>query len=129
MKRKVRGIGVNGDWVYGDCGAHDVIFTFHAAECGINRGYWYTMDYIDPATLSESTGMTDMNGQEIFYGDIVTVVDVCSANRMRVVGVVRYDNGSFFVDCEELHMYGWEDYEVAVMGNIYNKTGGAVIEC
>lgn len=70
------------------------------------------------------TGISDKNGQRIFEGDIVLVNDKLPSvpkEERYFKGVVEFKDGSFVIRGEEFTHYRWIDYEVVVIGNIYDN--------
>ena len=86
-----------------------------------NRYYAGSSFEVVPETVGQYTGLTDKNGNKIFEGDIVKAYD--NYTGMTFIGVVKFGNGSFYI-CE-LHSnshYRWNDYEVEVVGNIFENS-------
>ena len=106
----------DGRWVFGDLsnyGDYRAITT--------TRGF-SIIDSCEviPETIGQYTGLTDKNGKRVFEADIVKVYDVyCNET---VVGVVEFCDGSFRIcDTDFTSYYRWMDYEVEVIGNIYDN--------
>jgi uncharacterized phage protein (TIGR01671 family) len=76
----------NCDWVEGD------LIHLPNGIAIIANGY----AYIDPPTVGQYTGLTDMNGKKIFEGDIVEYNDGYHYFK----GVVKYELGAFGVACK-----------------------------
>lgn len=67
----------NGEWVEGHLFAQDDVATILPYPVNIGTGFgglWWIddgFDPVDPETVGQFTGMTDMNGMKIFEGDII----------------------------------------------------------
>lgn len=74
---------------------------------------------LDDAVLMQFTGLRDKHGREIYEGDIIKIKD--GYGEMEYIGEVGFENGSFVVRNDFLAGYRWLDYEVEVLGDIYNN--------
>ena len=75
---------------------------------------------IDPNTLGQYTGRVDKNGKRVFEGDIVKAHDIL--DDFDFIGCVEFENCSFVIVADDVMLfYRWTDYEVEVIGNIYDN--------
>lgn len=74
---------------------------------------------IDVETLCEYTGMLDKNGKKIWENDIVKCIDK-DGNR-KFMGTVKFNNCSFCISNSFSSNYRWLDYEIEVIGNIFDN--------
>ena len=73
-----------------------------------------------PETISQYTGLKDKNGKRIFEGDIVKGEDALLSD-IEIFGYVCFKDGSFVISDDLITHYRWIDYEVEVIGNIYDN--------
>lgn len=108
----------NGDWVYGlVTRIYDERFELPVEMTDINGVSGIEVDY---KTIGQYTGLTDKNGKKIFEGDIVK----CKDNLVKdfeFYGYVDHFNGSFVIVGDFMTHYRWLDYDVEVIGNIYDN--------
>ena len=96
----------NGDWAYGN-----LIIWFGNLAIGIF--------FIDPQTRGQYVEREDKNNKKIFKGDYVKCFD--NYNKQYFEGYVDFQNCSFVIKNEICTHYRWIDYEVEVVGNIYDS--------
>jgi uncharacterized phage protein (TIGR01671 family) len=109
----------NGDWVYGlVTNLYDARFPLLPAEMRNTDGV--SCIDVDHKTIGQYTGLTDKNGNKIFEGDIVKGKDNLERN-LAVGGYIDHENGSFVIVGEIMTHYRWLDYELEVIGNIYDN--------
>lgn len=112
----------NGEWVEGYLvGAGDCMLiprdSIHCGGEGFKEGYAYV---VDPQTVGQCTGLCDRNDEWIFEGDVVRGVDRLNKG-LEVCGHVGYENGSFVIVDDIMTHYRWLDYDVEIIGNIYDN--------
>ena len=88
--------------------------------------------HVDPDTVGQFTGMTDMHGVKVFEGDIVDVYDFTSVYASKYRGVVKMYRGSWCVEYEDsildmvahprLFFDDFADRKTEVIGNIHDNS-------
>ena len=135
MIPKFRGLSIDennkGKWQYGylieDTGQSFIINeVIEANEQYITIGSWYP---VRPDTVSQSTGLYDKNGKEIFEGDILKVAN----NDSSWFEVVKYDHDKAMFISKEVNLkyevpetplydlFSPYLFKVEVIGNIWEN--------
>ena len=104
-----------GEWKYGSYafqyGCHEILLEECEGEYGFDH---YN---VDPATVGQYTGLTDMRGVKIFEGDVVTMAEE--------YGKIEYSETEamfqvvFDTWCTDFDHYFGTDFEV--VGNIHDN--------
>lgn len=75
--------------------------------------------------LMQYTGLKDKNGVEVYEGDIVRGRDSFLAGfsqKDNLFGVVDFQDGSFVIKNDYVTHYRWMDYELEVIGNVFENS-------
>ena len=131
----------NGEWVEGGC-VHQTDYY------GKKVDRWFIVDgattedndigfayEVNPDTVCQYTGLTDVKGKKVFEGDVLRFTDDASASKWVGVIVFGNPNGTYTWGWQVAHVSGdaantdtllWFDMEEGgaysvVIGNIYDK--------
>lgn len=124
---KFRGLSENEngtkEWVYGYLGRCDGDFVIEDED-----GFGC---FVDKRTIGEYTGCKDANGNEIYEGDIVKVIDLAPLDASygkQYIGKIIYDKDRFKIDYKDTcpcdtRIYTDFPYwiKIEVIGNVYEN--------
>lgn len=119
---KFRGKRIDaGEWVYGDLIHRHIGGVTHSVIRAKNdmEGFYELLEVI-PKTVGQYTGLKDMNGVEIYEGDIV----LCKIHDKEYMGLVEYTNTYGFYYLSGMGRSDtelWGCNEKKVIGNIHDN--------
>ena len=124
MNRRIKYKGKridNGEWVYGYFIKLPQPLTAFLKDYIVESGY---QDFIlvEPETVCQFTGVYDKDGEEIYEGDELSIID---ETRKKGVVTVGFEEGGFIVfkglAWRNIGHFDVEKNEFKVIGNIHDK--------
>lgn len=92
--------------------------------CDWNMPLPYHQSEVDKKSIGQYTGLKDKNEKEIYEGDIVKLISdsyrECEFEPF-IARYIAFRSGSFYITDNATSRFRWEDYQVEVVGNIYEN--------
>lgn len=112
-----RGKNLFGKWIEGDLLQYLVYGKMH-----IVRNSWGAGGQeVDPETVGQYTGLTDMNGNKIFEGDLCLCDRNISKHIDKKVFEIKFDpEAGFFGESNTSNIYPSDFYMCEIVGNVFD---------
>ena len=99
-----------------------ICFDCETVEIDLTDGNGDTAEYdFKEVELMQFTGRHDINEKPVYEGDLVKCKD--NYTGLEFSGVVDFQDCSFVIKNDCVTHYGWMDYTVEVVGNVWEKEG------
>lgn len=110
---------IDSQWIENGYGVTKIKYTDGASSVHILTSYG---DYqVVEDSVGQYTGLKDRNKREIYEGDIVQFTDNYDTDIPPRIGVVKFNNASFYITDGAYSCYRWIDINVEIIGNIYEN--------
>lgn len=118
-----------GEWVYGGCVQCDNGETLIVSASSGNCTFTY---HVVPESIGQYTGLSDVNGNDIYEGDIVKMTTAAFGDEIFRIGYENSHIGAFCLCSDEQEdtsrfvgifgrNYGYEPFYCEVIGNVYDN--------
>lgn len=112
-----RGKNLFGKWIEGDLLQYLVYGKMHIARNSWGAGG----QEVDPETVGQYTGLTDMNGNKIFEGDLCLCDRNISKHIDKKVFEIKFDpEAGFFGESNTSNIYPSDFYMCEIVGNVFD---------
>lgn len=110
---------IDSQWIENGYGVTKIKYTDGTSSVHILTSYG---DYqVVEDSVGQYTGLKDRNKREIYEGDIVQFTDNYNTDIPPHIGVVKFNNASFYITDGVYSCYRWIDINVEIIGNIYEN--------
>lgn len=110
---------IDSQWIENGYGVTKIKYTDGTSSVHILTAYG---DYqVAEESVGQYTGLKDKNKREIYEGDIVQFTDNYNTDIPPRIGVVKFNNASFYITDGAYSCYRWIDINVEIIGNIYEN--------